>query len=141
MKRLLIALFTASISTIASAAPTMWAFKCGKTIVSWEKEPAKEGEKGSHLYATWKDQYGYHSRVELYLNGSMPNDDGLIEQTYFFHELDDKGNITKGGGIMMNYVPKKHKWSYSLSNVKVDNGQQDANEVFKKGTCILTDAQ
>ena len=133
--------FAASIlmsSAHATNQPTMLVFKCTpdsskkSTIVTWQDV---KKDDGWHRYASWKDKVGEHYGVELYFNGSAPNDDGQIEDIYVFGNMNSQKKI-EGPAISMVFNKKAKSLSYNVTN---DSVGSDARNPIEKGHCVLSD--
>lgn len=138
MRKIIVAALFLVGSAQAADQPTMLVFKCTpehskkSTIVTWQDV---EKEDGWHRYASWKDRLGDHFGIELYFNGSAPNDDGQIEDFYVFGNMDAAKKIA-GPAITMTFNKKAKKLTYSITN---DTAGSDARTPIEKGNCVLSD--
>lgn len=138
MKKIIFAALFLMGSAHAVSQPTMLVFKCTpenskkNTIVTWQDV---QKDDGWHRYASWKDRLGDHYGVELYFNGSFPNDDGQIEDTHVFGNVNDAKKIA-GPSITMIFNKKAKKLTYDIANDAVDS---DARNPIESGNCILSD--
>lgn len=138
MKKITFAALILMGSAHAADQPKMLVFKCSpdsskkNTIVTWQDV---RKEDGWHRYASWKDKVGEHYGVELYFNGSAPNDDGQIENIYVFGNIDQQKKIA-GPAISMVFNKKAKSLSYSVTN---DTVGSDERNPIEKGQCVLSD--
>ncbi|TBL99724.1 hypothetical protein EYY93_14205 [Hafnia paralvei] len=137
-KILLMALFV-STSALASSQPTMYVFKCTSkasaksTIVTWNDI---QKEDGWHRYASWSDNIGQHSGIELYINSPVANDKGEIEDIFVFGNMDAK-HLISGPSISMVMNKKAHTFTYHISS---DSSNSQRN-VVDDGSCVATDSR
>jgi len=137
-KNLFAALFFVGFTACAVEQPTMFVFKCNpehskkSTIITWQDV---KKEDGWHRYASWKDRLGDHYGIELYFNGSVPNDQGQIEDIYVFGKMNSSKEI-EGPSVTMTINKKAKKLTYSITN---DNADSHARNSIEKGVCILSD--
>lgn len=138
MKKMIFAALFLMGTAQAANQPTMLVFKCTpehskkSTIVTWQDV---EKADGWHRYASWKDRLGDHFGIELYFNGSAPNDDGQIEDFYVFGNMDAAKKIA-GPTVTMTFNKKAKKITYSISN---DIAGSDVSTQIEKGSCVLSD--
>lgn len=140
MRKMLLAALFVSTSALATSQPTMYVFKCTSaasaksTIVTWNDV---QKEDGWHRYASWSDKLGQHYGIELYINSSVPNEKGQIEDIFLFGNMDAKHMIT-GPSISMIMNKKAHTFTYSISN---DPSTNDQRNVVDEGSCVATDSR
>lgn len=138
MKKIIVAALFLVGSAQAADQPTMLVFKCTpehskkSTIVTWQDV---EKEDGWHRYASWKDRLGDHYGIELYFNGSAPNDDGQLEDLYVFGNMDATKKIA-GPAVTMTFNKKAKKLTYGITN---DAAGSDVRNPIEKGNCVLND--
>lgn len=138
MKRIIFTALFMMGSAQADEQATMYVFKCtpehskNNTIVTWQDV---KKEDGWHRYASWNDRLGDHYGIELYFNGSAPNDDGQIEDFYVFGNMDTAKKIS-GPAVTMTFNKKVKKLTYSITNDAVGS---DVRNPIEKGNCVLSD--
>ena len=140
MKKIIFGFAALLLMNTAQAAnqPTIFVFKCvpehskKSTIVTWQDV---EKEDGWHRYASWKDRLGDHYGIELYFNGSVPNDEGQLEDIYVFGNM-NAAKMIAGPAVTMTFNKKAKKLTYSITN---DTVGSDVRTPIEKGNCILSD--
>ena len=124
MKKIIFGFAALLLMNTAQAAnqPTIFVFKC-----------VPEHSKKS--YASWKDRLGDHYGIELYFNGSVPHDEGQLEDIYVFGNM-NAAKMIAGPAVTMTFNKKAKKLTYSITN---DTVGSDVRTPIEKGNCILSD--